>query len=198
MRAAPTNDTTTHMRPTLETPRLFLRPFTLADAPTVRELAGDRDIASTTLNIPHPYEAGMAEAWIASHEEQFERGVLAAYAITRRDDGALVGAVGLAIQPSHARAELGYWVGKPYWGLGYCTEAARALLAYAFGPLRLNRVHACHFTRNPASGRVMRKLGMSYEGRHREHVRKWGAFEDVENFAILAREFESPKPPVCQ
>jgi [ribosomal protein S5]-alanine N-acetyltransferase len=84
---------------------------------------------------------------------------------------------------------MGYWIGVPYWGRGYCTEAAGALLAHAFGPLGLHRVHATHLTRNPASGRVMQKLGMRHEGRMREHFLKWGVFEDVERYGILDREW---------
>lgn len=177
------------MRPTIETPRLVLRPFTLADAPDVCRLAGEREVADTTLTIPHPYEAEMAEAWIAGHEEQFAQGAGMTCAMTEREGGVLVGAIGLVLQPAHRRAEMGYWVGTPYWGQGYCTEAARAVLAYAFEVLALHRVWACHFARNPASGRVMQKIGMTREGRLREHLNRWGRFEDVETYGILAAEW---------
>ena len=83
------------------------------------------------------------------------------------------------------RAELGYWIGKPYWGQGYCTEAARATLDFGFEQLGLNRIFAHHFARNPASGRVMQKIGMTREGRLRQHVKKWDAFEDLELYGIL-------------
>ena len=91
--------------------------------------------------------------------------------------------------PEHARAELGYWVGVPYWNRGVATEAARALVAFGFGALGLHRVQARHLTRNPASGRVMQKLGMRLEGVHREAVRKWDRFEDLAMYAVLAREW---------
>lgn len=169
----------------LETERLILRPFTLADAPDVQRLAGDRAVASTTLNIPHPYEDGMAEAWIRTHPEQFARDETVTFAITRRD-GTLIGAIGLTINARFRRAELGYWIGVPYWGQGYCTEAARAVRDYGFETLGLHRIHATHLTRNPASGRVMVKIGMQHEGHLREHVEKWGVFEDLEFYGILA------------
>jgi RimJ/RimL family protein N-acetyltransferase len=70
--------------PTLTTPRLNLRPFSLADAPDVQRLAGSREVASTTLNIPHPYADGMAEPWIATHQEQYERGACVTFAIVLR------------------------------------------------------------------------------------------------------------------
>ena len=87
-------------RPTLETTRLTLRPFTVSDASDVQRLAGERDIASTTLNIPHPYEEGMAEQWIASHQERYEKGELVNFAITLRADRALIGAIGLQLAPA--------------------------------------------------------------------------------------------------
>ena len=178
-------------QPALQTARLVLRPFTLADAPAVRRLAGERDVAATTLNIPHPYEEGVAEDWIRTHAPRFESGELATFAITERGTGELLGAIGLAITPQHERAEMGYWIGKSYWGRGYATEAAAAMLAYAFDVLGLNRVHATHLTRNPASGRVMHKVGMTYEGRSREHLKKWGVFEDVERYGILRSEYRA-------
>lgn len=185
-------------QPELTTERLLLRPFTLADAPAIQQLAGDRDIASVTLNIPHPYEDGMAETWIGTHRKEFEEGKSATFAITlitpREDETLirdLIGAVGLTIKREHERAELGYWIGKPYWGNGYCTEAARAILGYGFNARGLNRIHATHLTRNPASGRVMEKIGMMYEGCLRQHVRKWDVFEDLKQYAILKTEYEA-------
>ena len=176
-------------QPTLYTDRLVLRPFSLEDAPVVRRLAGERDVASTTINIPHPYEDGMAEAWIRTHRPGFERGESAVFAVTVRATDDLLGAIGLTVVTAHDRAELGYWIGKPFWGRGYATEAAAAVLAYAFDVLGLNRVHATHLTRNPASGRVMQKIGMTHEGRSRDHFKKWGVFEDVERYGILSREY---------
>ena len=174
--------------PTIETARLVLRPFVPADAPEVQRLAGDRDVASTTLNIPHPYEDGLAEAWIESHAPAFARGERLTLAITGRDDGRLLGGISLRLVARHENAELGYWVGKPYWGRGICTEAAAAVLTYGFETLALHRIHASFLARNPASGRVMQKIGMTREGCLREHIRKWGVFEDLEKYAILRSE----------
>ena len=181
-------------RPTLETQRLILRPFELSDAPRVQLLAGDRDVAAMTKNIPHPYQDGLAEAWIDSHQERFEKGKEAVFAINLKNNHELIGAMGLGLNLDQELAELGYWVGKPYWSHGYCTEAARTVLHYAFNELRLNRVHAHHFSHNPASGRVMQKVGMRHEGRLRQHVKKWGEFFDVEAYGILRSEFVESTP----
>ncbi len=175
--------------PNIETDRLILRPFTLADAADVQRLAGDRAIAATTLSTPHPYEDGMAEAWIAGRQEVMERGESIPFAIERKCDGALIGSINLmGIQADH-QAEFGYWIGVPYWNQGYCTEAAEAMLDFAFNKLGLVRVHAAHLSRNPSSGSVMQKLGMRHEGTRRHHVRKWGVLEDVELYGILVAEW---------
>lgn len=179
--------------PTLTTERLLLRPFTLEDAPTVRALASAREIAEMT-TIPHPYEEGMAEEWICTHQGAYERGELVTWAITRREDGMVLGAISLSINKANLFAELGYWVGKPYWGQGYCTEAAREALRYGFEVLNLNRIQARHMTKNPASGRVMQKIGMTYEGTLRQSVYRWEKFEDMVIYAILREEYLSRAP----
>ena len=178
-------------QPILLTGRLVLRPFNMADAGEVMRLAGDKLIAATTLNIPHPYQAGMAEAWIATHQEKFEKGELANFAVTLASDQSLIGAIGLTIHPAHFHAELGYWIGKPFWGKGYATESGKAVLKYGFETLGMNRIYSGHFSNNPASGKVMQKLGMRHEGTLRKHVFKWGEFIDLENYAVLKEEFQS-------
>jgi L-fuculose-phosphate aldolase len=174
-------------RPTLHTERLVLRPFRLSDAPRVRELAGAREVAENTLAIPHPYPEGVAEAWIASHESAFRLGEIAVFAITLQDD-TLVGAVGLKLEEDTGIAELGYWVGLPYWGNGYATEAADALLDFGFESLVLDRIWARAFVRNPASSRVLQKLGMRHEGTHRSSIWKNDELLDAEIHGILRDE----------
>lgn len=177
-------------QPVLETARLTLRPFRLSDAADVQRLAGDRTVAANTLSIPHPYPNGAAEAWIQSQSEQFTQGKAAVYAITLRDTQVLCGSIGLGINPDFNLAELGYWVGLPYQNHGYCTEAATALLDFGFRELGLNRIQATHFTDNPASGRVMEKIGMSYEGCRRQHTNKWGELKDIKLYALLKSDLE--------
>lgn len=175
-------------RPTLVTARLELRPFRLADASEVQRLAGALQVAEMTVNIPHPYPEGAAEEWIGSHRVRFEQGAGLTLAVTFKDSGTLIGAVSLVDADAH-RAELGYWIGVPFWGQGYCTEAARALVDYGLRAMGLHRIVATHFQRNPASGRVMQKLGMRYEGCLREHVFKGGRYQDLMLYGILRDEW---------
>jgi [ribosomal protein S5]-alanine N-acetyltransferase len=171
--------------PTIATPRLVLRPFRLSDAARVTQLAGDREVADTTLVIPYPYPAGAAEAWIATHEGDWTRHEGASFAITEADEG-VVGAISLRIELPHRRAELGYWIGRPYWGQGFATEAALAVICFGFETVAAQRIYAQHFTRNPASGRVLEKAGMQREGMLRRHVYRWGVPEDVAVWAVIA------------
>ncbi len=175
-----------HNHPKIATQQLILRRFELTDAAAVQRLAGDRAIADTTVEIPHPYENGVAESWISTHAEELSSGAGIHFAVTLKSTRELVGSVSLMkIDQRHARAELGYWIGQAYWNNGYCTEAARGLIQFGFRKLRLNRIFARHFTRNPASGAVLKKIGMQYEGLQRQHFYKWGIFEDVALYAII-------------
>ena len=90
---------------------------------------------------------------------------------------------------------MGYWIGLPYWNNGYCTEAARAVVDFAFTDLGLHRIFAHHLVRNPASGRVMQKIGMRFEGIHRDAIKKWDKYEDIAAYAILADEWRSRAQP---
>ena len=175
--------------PPLLTERLLLRSLTLEDAADVQRLAGERDVASTLTNMPHPYEDGMAEEWIRACSGKYENDEALNFAITLRTEGNFIGGMVLRLDPENENAELGYWIGKPYWNCGYATEAAKAVVAYSFKVLKLNRIHAKHFKRNPASGRVLEKIGMQYEGCLRQHTKKWGNFEDFNGYGILKSEF---------
>lgn len=177
--------------PALQTERLDLRGFTLRDAPDVRRLAGEWEVARMLLSVPHPYGEGVAEEWIGGHRSEFERNDAVHFAVVLRGRGELSGACGLVINEGDANAELGYWIGVPYWGRGYATEAAREVVRYGFEELGLHRVHAAHFGSNPASGRVLTKIGMSYEGTRREHHRKWSDYEDLLQYGLLAREWRA-------
>lgn len=177
--------------PSILTPRLLLRPFELSDAPVVQRLAGAREVAATVSSIQHPYPDGAAEMWISTHVPGFDAGEELTEAITRQSDGVLIGAISLMMAPAHQRAELGYWIGVPYWGQNYCTEAARALVDYGFGELGLRRIFARHFGSNPASGRVMQKVGMRLEGILRQHDLKWGRVEDDVYYGLLREEWQA-------
>ena len=143
-------------QPILTTPRLTLRPLDLSDAGAVAALAGDWDVACMTGRIPHPYTLRDADRWIADiAPHEFVRAVV--------HHGELIGAVGYAPHEDGS-AEIGYWIGKPFWRQGFASEAAQALVAHCFDHERRSRLTCCHFVDNAASQRIIAKLGFKPTG----------------------------------
>ena len=173
-------------QPTLETARLRLRPYTEADIPELLPLIGTREVAATTLRIAHPYTEQDAKAFLQLAKDPDKLWL----AITLRSDARQIGGIGLRVEKHHQHAELGYWLGVPFWGHGYATEAANEMVRYGFDTLALHRIFASHFKHNLASGRILTKIGMKHEGCQREHLRKWDQFVDSELYGILRREWE--------
>ncbi|MCM3781781.1 GNAT family N-acetyltransferase [Neobacillus mesonae] len=174
----------------LFTERLVLRTLEPGDAAAMETLIAEKEIASTTLNIPHPYPAGAAVKFIERRQEVIAKGEGCSFAVMDAANQVFMGVVGLHINNIHRHAELAYWIGKPYWGKGYCTEAAQRVLHFAFHELNLNRVWAAAMTRNPASSQVMKKIGMEYEGTFHQHIMKWGQYEDLDYYGILRSDYK--------
>jgi len=107
---------------------------------------------------------------------------------------ALIGAIGMELVPAHEQGRLSYWLGRAYWNRGYGTEAVTALVEHSFVSLKLHRIYAPHFHTNPASGRVLQKVGMTHEGRLREHYLRFGQRIDVELYGMLRQEFIARRP----
>ncbi len=175
--------------PSLKTDRLLLRCLKPEDATQVHLLAGDREIADTTLTIPHPFEVEMAEQYVEGKISLYEGGKGVCFGVILPSGDNLVGVVSLKkIDQIHRNAELGYWIGKEYWNNGYATEAAVAVVNYGFGVLNLQRIYAHCLSRNPSSGKVLSKLDMTHEGKLRQHILKWNEFEDIDLYGILRSE----------
>lgn len=138
----------------LESERLILRPPRPTDIQSMTVWLGDFDVAKMTSRVPHPYSEGDAEAFLALGEAH-------CFVIQRKSDGLFLGMTGLNAQAGY---EFGYWLGKPFWGFGYATEAAQRLVNHAFDGLDQATVHAGWFYDNPASIRVLAKLGARHNG----------------------------------
>ena len=143
--------------PILETERLVLRAPRLADGKAIARLVNDRRIAENTARIPHPYAAADAEQFLGAVNRQEGE---ATFAIVLK--GEIIGMCG--IEPREAAAELGYWLGVPYWNRGYATEAVRAVIDHAFGDLEHDAMQAGARVSNPASRRVLEKCGFQWTG----------------------------------
>ena len=142
------------------TERLLLRPGWAEDAPELARAIADEQVVRNLATAPWPYRQEDAEAFLAAPRDP----VMPSFLITERTDGAprIVGSCGLARRPSGA-VEMGYWIGRQHWGKGFATEASRALIEIA-NALKLPRLEASHFLDNPASGRVLEKLGFVSTG----------------------------------
>lgn len=179
------------------TKRLVLRQFCSGDAQRIHYLLNDKQVARGAHDMPYPFPASAAEEWLVLHEKLVREGRAAVFAVCRQspagssDPPELIGTVGLAIVDLDQRAEIGYWMGREYWGNGFCTEAVVPVIEYGFEELGLHRIFALHISRNRASARVLEKTGFTKEGVFRQHSRKQGVFEDVVCYGMLCSD---PRP----
>jgi len=149
--------------PVLETRRLRLRPFRRGDERALVDHLAVLEVTRQLALVPHPYRLSHARAWITdclAHLASPSNGCR--FALERRADGVVIG--GAAITPFSAGFELGYWLGKAYWGEGLGTEAARGVTDFGFGMLGIARIDAFVFDGNPASVRLLEKIGFAYLG----------------------------------
>ncbi len=175
-------------RPVLETERLLLRAPRIADAPAIAALVNDRRIAENTTRIPHPYRLGDAEDWIALANADPRDEILL---ITLRD-GTVAGACGLEWRDA-PNPEIGYWLGAPFWGQGYATEAVRAMIDQAFGDFGHAAVEAGARTTNRASRRVLEKCGFQWTGVGLYRIRAINSSAPFDRFCLERRIWASLK-----
>lgn len=175
----------------LATERLRLRRPQKSDSGAMIQLAGDYEVARSTLNIPYPYAPEDADNYINHVASVWEEGNRFSFSILLKESDSFIGNIGLSKDERHNRGDVGYWLGKPYWGKGYMTEALKRIIQFGFQELKLNRIQASYFSDNPASGRVMEKAGMGYEGTLRQDVRKWDEYKDLSIMAILRDDYRS-------
>lgn len=174
----------------LKSERLILRPPVPDDAARIECYVSDRRVAEMTSLIPHPYPRGGAADWIEKTEQDWLDGVRASFVICRRENGDLVGSIGISADPVDGNV-IGYWIGVPHWGNGYATEALRRLIRYAFEDLALDHIDTYHFAHNPASGRVMQKAGMKFIRKTPLGASREGIVYDDVRYAITAKEWFS-------
>lgn len=179
------SDTFVTSPPELATARLRLRALAVEDAPAVFQYAADPEVARYTLWPPHE-----SEAFTRAFLRMFTQPVFLNWAITVRDEDAVVGMVFFhSLARHHRKAELAFNLARSHWGRGIVAEAAGAALAFAFGPLRLHRVEATCMPANRGARRVMEKCGLRHEGTmRRSHLGFDGAAHDMDLFAILAED----------
>jgi RimJ/RimL family protein N-acetyltransferase len=176
--------------PILETTRLILKVPTQDIAETMTKLQQDKDVSKNLSKVPYPYHLEDAQNFInMCLENFFKEDGSHNFGVFLKDSGEFIGMCGLDLSTKHNHATLGYWFGKKYWGHGYATEAALKLVAYGFEQLELYRIACGHFHTNPASGHVMKKVGLTHEGTRRGHFKKDGIYIDICDHGILKKEY---------
>ena len=169
----------------MTTERLLLRRFRAEDAPAIAEQLNDKEVCKSTHSLSYPFGIENIKGWIARQQEGFEKDSSYVFAVTDRMTGEMYGFICLIHEKRDKRGELGYAYGKRHWGKGIATEATKAVIDFAFSVKGMHKVYARHFASNPASGRVMQKSGMTYEGTQISHDFKTDHFEDVVSYGIL-------------
>jgi len=176
--------------PEIRTDRLILGELSAKDIPQVIEYAGDKLVSDSTFNIPHPYEEKDAIYWINLAHQGFANKSHYVFGIRLKATKQFIGGVGIGINKNYDRGVLGYWIGVPFWNNGYVTEAVKAILAFGFDDLQLNKIFAIHLPDNPASGKVMLKNGMIKEGEMKDHLKKGGKYLSVIQYRLTKAEYE--------
>jgi [ribosomal protein S5]-alanine N-acetyltransferase len=176
--------------PELETERLLLCRMRLDDAEAMFAYASDPEV---TCYVTWDTHCSIEDSrnFLRFATEGYERGDFGGWGVVLKDDGAFVGTCGVdaGYAPEHARAELGYVLSREHWGRGLMPEAVRAVIAFGFESMGLNRIQARCIAENIASTRVMEKAGMTYEGTLRESEFIKGAYRDMKLYSILRREY---------
>jgi len=171
----------------IDTDRLLLRSPVAGDAEPIAALMENWNVANWLVRVPFPYRVEHAAAWIERSVQERAAGVGWPYLIVRRDDNVLMGCMDISIEGDARTGTLGYWLGEPFWGQGYATEAAKAVIGFAFDILKLNQVNASALPDNDRSMRVLEKAGMTHIGRQFEDTVERGRV-DTEAF-VLSRKF---------
>ena len=170
----------------LETERLILRPIEEGDVPALFPLINDADVAASMLSSSYPYPEHEFREFVKKALEAMERRERYEMAITLKETGLPIGAVRFFhIAWEHLRTEMGYWLGKEYWGHGYMSEAVQRMVRFGIRDLGLEKAYDYCFTDNAASIRVLEKTGFRQEGYIRHGVKKGDGFHDVLLFGMI-------------
>ena len=174
----------------LEAEIVRMRPLESGDVAHLLELASAAEIAETT-SVPHPYSLEDATEFVSKARKRWDSDEGFTFAIIDKSTDKFVGVMGIHPRKKHDVAEVGYWIGLPFWGRGLATAALRRLIQFGFEQLGLNRIQAGYFRQNTASGRVMQKANMRYEGVQRQVMYHREQYKDLIYYVILRQDYEA-------
>jgi ribosomal-protein-alanine N-acetyltransferase len=176
---------------TLKTNRLVLRPLSEDDAQSIYENVKENDIAKWLIRLPQPYPSDGAIKFIRKSEENMKKGMSYELAVRLKSNNELIGVMSFCeVDKKNKNAEIGYWVTKKYWNMGYATEAGKRLLEFGYNVLNLERIFAKCVPENAPSKKVLEKIGMKYEGNFRHEFFREGKFIDMMYFGIIREDWK--------
>jgi len=175
----------------LSTVRLSLRKFNMSDSNAIVKLLEEKEVAATTLMLPYPCSRDKAEKMITEYQQAENDRKTMRWAIILKSSYELIGGIRLVPNQAFNSAEIGFWIGKPFWKKGYGFEAAAEVIDFGFEKLSLNRLEAHAMLENTPSIELLQKLGFSKEGLHPELVIKWGEYKDVVTFGFLKKNYRN-------
>jgi RimJ/RimL family protein N-acetyltransferase len=175
--------------PQLYTDRLLLRAMHSGDVSEVQYHVNTKAVNSNMSYTPHPYTIEMAENWMRNINYGMEHGTCCYWAMCDRVSGDFIGSMGLSIFIEQDGGEMHYWIGEKFWNQGYCTEAAMGTLKHVFENLKFHRLQITHRKGNIGSRRVIEKCGFVLEGEFRDELKRFGTYENVMHYSMLAGEF---------
>lgn len=172
------------------TERLFIREYKKSDTDSFLRVIRQPEIYATTYGIPQNYSRLRAEWWLRTVRANAKENIAYEFGVFLRDTNRYIGNVGLInVSFEHNRADISYYIDKDYMNKGYATEASKAMLEYGFGRYGFHKIQGVCMSCNPASRRVMEKLGMKFEGTLREDLLKDGIYYDIDRLSILKSEY---------
>ncbi len=175
--------------PTLHTSRLTLGQLEISDIPTITAYASNPNVSKMLRTMPYPYAEKDAIFWLNRSRTEFEKQTSYIFRIGLAT-GEFIGGIGLHIKKAHQKAVIGYWIGEPFWGKGYMTEALGAVLEFGFETLNLNKIQAVYKLDNPQSGKVMAKNNMIQEAELVDDMYQNGQFHTLIQYRLTKREYQ--------
>jgi len=178
------------MRLEFDGERVSIRPLKFSDASDLYENVKDKEIVAWTMTIPHPYPKDGALKFIRKARYNMRKKRSYPFGIVLKETGKVIGVVELmTFDWKNKNAEIGYWLGRKYWGEGLMIDAVKLVLRFGFGGLKLHRIYGKLFEENTGSARILEKSGFKLEGRMREERYRYGKWHDALRYGILESEF---------
>jgi RimJ/RimL family protein N-acetyltransferase len=175
--------------PQLCSNRLILRAMHAGDVSEIQFHVNTKAVCDNLSYTPHPYTIDMAENWMRNINYGMGSGTCCYWSVCDCTTGEFIGSMGLSLFKEQDGSEMHYWFGEKFWNKGYCTEAAKCTIRHVFENLKLHRLQITHRKGNVASKRVVEKCGFIFEGELRDQLKRFGNYENVMYYSMLASDF---------